>query len=396
MDENVSFSCDNLQMLVIDEADRILDMGFKSQVDSIVENLPRERQTLLFSATQTRKLEDLVRVSLKEPIWVSVHEHSIKATPDQLVQNYFVCEEEQKINMLWSFLVNHKRKKSLIFVTCCKQARQKQNKRMEIFHKFNRNFRGAAMIATDIASRGLDFNNVDWVVQLDCPNDVDDYIHRVGRTARMNHKGESVLVLTPSQVAFVEMLANRHVPICKVEVDMDKLVDIRLKLSNLMIPFPQLKDFAQRSFVAYARAIYFMKLKEIFDVNKIDFEALASSYGLAVTPRIRFLRKEQLKGRTEVNLYDADDISGDSEMVEKIVSCSEKQSNSSACGGSSGDEGDDLLKITKRDVFNSVDSATPKDELLARISTNKVVKQTEIAKKVLKRGIKRNKSIKSA
>ena len=106
MDENEHFSCDNLQMLVIDEADRILDMGFRKQMDAIIENLPAHRQTLLFSATQTRKVEDLVRVSLHDPVFISAHENSLTATPDNLTQSYFVCEEEDKINMLWSFLRN--------------------------------------------------------------------------------------------------------------------------------------------------------------------------------------------------------------------------------------------------------------------------------------------------
>lgn len=177
------------------------------------------------------------------------------------------------------------------------------------------------MIATDIASRGLDFNNVDWVVQLDSPADVDDYIHRVGRTARMNNRGKALLVLTPSQEKpFVTLLEARNVPVAKVEVsglshdclkldcmeanvyfkvNTDELVDIRRNLSNLMVPFPQLKQFAQgvsltntltcirltqlkiflflQSFVAYARAISFMKLKTVFDVRKINFEELARS-----------------------------------------------------------------------------------------------------------------------
>ena len=86
LDENDAFSCENLQMLVIDEADRILDMGFKTQMNAIIENLPRERQTLLFSATQTKNVKDLVRVCLRDPVYVSVHENAEKATPDQLIQ----------------------------------------------------------------------------------------------------------------------------------------------------------------------------------------------------------------------------------------------------------------------------------------------------------------------
>lgn len=86
MDETDTFDCGNLQMLVIDEADRILDMGFKSQMNAIMANLPNERQTLLFSATQTKNVKDLVRVCLKDPVYVSVHENAEKATPDQLIQ----------------------------------------------------------------------------------------------------------------------------------------------------------------------------------------------------------------------------------------------------------------------------------------------------------------------
>ncbi|KAI1718347.1 DEAD/DEAH box helicase domain-containing protein [Ditylenchus destructor] len=412
MDENENFSSDNLLMLIIDEADRILDMGFKREVDAIIENLPKERQTLLFSATQTRKVEDLVRISLNDPVFISVHEHSKKATPDQLVQSYIVCEEEDKINLLWSFLANHKRKKTLMFVTCCKQARflteslrhlrpgfslmglwggQKQTKRMEIFSKFDRNFRGAAMIATDVASRGLDFQRVDWVVQLDCPADVDDYIHRVGRTARMDKKGEAVLVLTPSQEKpFTEMLAKRHVPISKVSVDTERLVDIRQKLSNLMIPFPQLQHFAQGSFVAYARALYFMKLKEVFNVDSINLEALASSYGLAVTPRIRFLRKQQKQESVKEGSDEEDEYSEKDNIAHKMngfdAAVNSEEDNS--------ESDDEFLKVARRDVFNSLEEATSKDEITARIPTNKVSTAKEIAKKILKKRLKVNSKVK--
>jgi ATP-dependent RNA helicase DDX10/DBP4 len=200
LDENESFRCDMLQILVVDEADRILDMGFKDQLNAIVDNLPKERQTLLFSATQTRNVKDLARVCAKDPVFVSVHEHSDNVTPDNLQQPYFVCEEEEKVNILWSYLVNHKRKKTVIFVTCCKQARfltealcsmrpglslmglwgtMNQTKRVEVFESFDKNTAGAALIATDVASRGLDFRKVDYVLQLDCPTTVDDYIHRL-------------------------------------------------------------------------------------------------------------------------------------------------------------------------------------------------------------------------
>lgn len=398
MDENEHFSCENLQILIIDEADRILDMGFRQQMDAIIENLPKDRQTLLFSATQTRKLEDLIRVSIPDPIFVSAHESSTVATPDQLMQSYFVCKEEEKINMLWSFLKNHTRKKTLIFVTCCKQARfltealahlrpglyftglwgdLKQNKRMEHFQTFDANTKGAAMICTDVASRGLDFNGLDWVLQFDCPASVDDYIHRVGRTARMNNKGEAMLMLTPNQEEpFIEMLRSRNVPITKVEIETNKVLDIRLKLANLMIPFPQLKQFAQKSFVAYARAIYFMKQKNVFDVNSIDFEELARSYGLPFMPRIRFLRKLGI------------DIAPTGPKMTQTVT--EEVILGTECDKADGlnaneEDGEDFLKLARKDVFREIKETDAKEEILARISAKKPVSKTEVAKKMIRR-----------
>lgn len=204
MDETAYFRADNLQLLVLDEADRILDLGFARTINAIVENLPRERQTLLFSATQTRSVRDLARLSLRDPIYVSAHEHASQTTPTTLTQSYVVCPQQQKFDVLWSFLKHHKRKKILLFQSTCKQVRytlevlrrlrpglpvvglhgaMTQYKRMAAYDNFLRK-QHAVLVATDLAARGLDFPNVHWVLQLDCPDDVSSYIHRVGRTAR--------------------------------------------------------------------------------------------------------------------------------------------------------------------------------------------------------------------
>uniref|UniRef100_A0A183HKL7 ATP-dependent RNA helicase n=1 Tax=Onchocerca flexuosa TaxID=387005 RepID=A0A183HKL7_9BILA len=163
MDENSTFSCEQLQILVIDEADRILDLGFSRQMNAILENLPRNRQTLLFSATQTKNVKDLVRLALQDPLYISAHENAPQATPESLLQARFLteafCHLRPGLSLmgLWGTM--------------------NQMKRLEVFKKFNNKTFGAAMIATDVASRGLDFARVDLVLQLDCPVDVDDYIH---------------------------------------------------------------------------------------------------------------------------------------------------------------------------------------------------------------------------
>jgi ATP-dependent RNA helicase DDX10/DBP4 len=109
-------------MLVLDEADQILDHGFKSQVDAIISQIPRVRQTLLFSATQTKSVKDLARVSLKDPEYISVHEEAKRATPDTLEQYAMIVPLEQKLNMLWSFIKRHLNSKTIVFLSSVKQV----------------------------------------------------------------------------------------------------------------------------------------------------------------------------------------------------------------------------------------------------------------------------------
>ncbi|XP_041088530.1 probable ATP-dependent RNA helicase DDX10 [Polyodon spathula] len=122
MDETMSFHASNLHILVLDEADRILDMGFADTVNAIVENLPKTRQTLLFSATQTKSVKDLARLSLKDPEYVWVHEKAKFSTPATLEQNYVVCELHQKVNMLFSFMKSHLNRKVIVFFSSCKES----------------------------------------------------------------------------------------------------------------------------------------------------------------------------------------------------------------------------------------------------------------------------------
>lgn len=107
----------------MDEADRILDLGFQQTMNAIIANLPLKRQTLLFSATQTKSVKDLARLSLKNPRYVSVHENAEHSTPTGLEQSYVVCNLEDKVSVIWSFIKNHLKKKSIIFLSSCKQVK---------------------------------------------------------------------------------------------------------------------------------------------------------------------------------------------------------------------------------------------------------------------------------
>ncbi|CAG8497469.1 9220_t:CDS:10 [Acaulospora morrowiae] len=316
MDQTASFNCDNLQVLVLDEADRILDMGFEKTVNAIIDNLPKERQTLLFSATQTNSVKDLARLSLRDPHYVSVHEESEHSTPSGLSQHYLICELPEKLDILFSFIKSHLKVKGLVFFSSCNQVRfvfetfckmqpgvvlhrlhgkQKQSKRVEIFNKFSA-ARHAYLFATDIAARGLDFPAVDWVIQVDAPEDADTYIHRVGRTARYEASGHALLFLLPSEEkGMKEAFKKKKVPIEQIKVKTSKTMSIQKQLQSLCFKDPEIKYLGQKAFISYMRSVYLQSDKSIFKVDELPADEFSASLGLPGAPKIKFVKKSQAK-----------------------------------------------------------------------------------------------------
>ena len=316
MDQTAAFEIDNLQMLVLDEADRILDMGFQKDVDAIVEHLPKERQTLLFSATQTRKVSDLARLSLRDPEYVSVHEAAASATPSTLQQNYIVTPLAEKLDTLWSFIRSNLKSKILVFLSSGKQVRfvyeafrhmqpgipllhlhgrQKQTARLDITNKFSIS-KNSCLFATDVVARGLDFPAVDWVIQLDCPEDADTYIHRVGRTARYERDGRAVLFLEPSEEeGMINRLEQKRVTVEKINVRSRKQQSIKNQLQNMCFKDPELKYLGQKAFVSYVRSIHIQKDKDVFKLKELPLEDFSASLGLPGAPRIKFLKGDSAK-----------------------------------------------------------------------------------------------------
>ncbi|KAF9872308.1 DEAD/DEAH box helicase [Colletotrichum karsti] len=306
LDQTAGFDVDNLQILVLDEADRIMDMGFQTAVDALVEHLPQTRQTLLFSATQSKKVSDLARLSLKDPEYVSVHEES---TPKNLQQHYIVTPLPEKLDTLFGFIKANLKSKIIVFLSSGKQVRfayesfrhlqpgipllhllgkQKQLQRMEITKRFAES-NNSCLFATDVVARGVDFPAVDWVVQVDCPEDVDTYIHRVGRTARYERDGKAVLFLDPSEEeGMLKRLEAKKVPISKITVKENKKKSIKNQLQSMCFQNPDLKYLGQKAFISYTRSIHLHKDKEVFKLDELDLDAFASSLGLPGAPQIKF------------------------------------------------------------------------------------------------------------
>ncbi|KAF9564064.1 DEAD-domain-containing protein [Agrocybe pediades] len=323
MDQTVGFDAGNLQVLVLDEADRILDMGFKRTLTALLDHLPKSRQTLLFSATQTDSVSDLARLSLKEPVQIGVKGEgpdastsSLSAMPKNLEQHYLLVELDRKLDVLWSFIKTHLQSKVIVFMSSCKQVRfvfetfckmhpgvpllslhgkQKQSARLTMYQKFT-SMSHAVLFATDIAARGLDFPSVDWVVQLDAPEDAETYIHRVGRTARYESKGKSLLFLMPSEEeGMLAALKKKNVEISKIKNRESKTQRIQNQLQSIAFQDPEIKYLGQRAFVSYLRSIYLHKDKSIFKLDGLPVDKFAEALGLPGTPKIKFLSKAAVK-----------------------------------------------------------------------------------------------------
>ncbi|XP_027020396.1 ATP-dependent RNA helicase DDX18 [Tachysurus fulvidraco] len=300
------FMYKNLQCLIIDEADRILEVGFEEELKQIIKLLPKKRQTMLFSATQTRKVEDLARISLKkEPLYVGVDDNKDTATVEGLEQGYVVCPSEKRFLLLFTFLKKNRKKKLMVFFSSCMSVKfhyellnyidlpvmaihgkQKQTKRTTTFFQFC-NADSGILLCTDVAARGLDIPEVDWIVQYDPPDDPKEYIHRVGRTARgINGRGHALLILRPEELGFLRFLKQAKVPLSEFEFSWSKISDIQSQLEKLIEKNYYLHKSAQEAYKSYVRAYDSHSLKQIYNVQTLDLPQVALSFGFKVAPYV--------------------------------------------------------------------------------------------------------------
>ena len=316
-----------LELLVLDEADRLLEMGFRRQLDAILAALPKQRRTGLFSATQTAAVRDLARSGLRNPSRVAVQVQvgaekaggrgaadGTRAVPAELRTLYSTCAPDHKLGRLLGFLrgLGEGQKVIVYCMTCAVvdflrvaaqvfqgelqgaspfflHGRMKQAGREAAVAAFS-GAGGACLFCTDVAARGLDFPRVDWVVQLDPPQDPAMYVHRVGRTARAGGSGSALLLLHPNEAPYTEFLARRKAPL-DGELPIEEVPGVPPRFRAAAERDREVLEKAVQAFVSYVRAYKEHHLNFIFRLAELDIGAVGNALGVLQMPHMPDLKR---------------------------------------------------------------------------------------------------------
>ena len=218
---NVDLS--KVSFFILDEADRMLDMGFSEDIMTIAKKLPNTCQTIMFSATMPKKIEELAKTLLKNPVEIKL---AVSKPAEKIHQMAYVCYETQKMGILKDVFKGGNMKRVIIFSGSKQKVKRiagalsrkhincgemhsdlDQEQRNDIMFKF-KSGQVDVLVATDIVSRGIDIDDITMVINYDVPHDVEDYVHRIGRTARADHDGTAITLVNEDDIYFFQQIES--------------------------------------------------------------------------------------------------------------------------------------------------------------------------------------------
>lgn len=315
----------SFEVLVLDEADRLLDLGFKDDLQKILGRLPKQRRTGLFSASVSEAVGEIVRVGLRNPVKIAVKVKSAsgdeKRTPASLQMLYLLTPASHKIPALLSLLsrLDPCPQKTIVYLSTCAavdyfspilsallpesfsliplHGKHPPNVRQRNFSKYVTTVTPIILLTTDVAARGLDIPQVDLVVQVDPPSDPKVFLHRCGRAGRAGRKGVSIVFLQPGREEdFVPFLEIRKTPISPLKkpvitITNDNAALVTSKIRSKVLADRALYDKGQRAFVSWVKAYSKHQASSIFRVADLDWTDLGNAWGLIRLPKMPELKK---------------------------------------------------------------------------------------------------------
>ena len=358
----------SLEVFILDEADQLLSMGFEQTLNQILSYLPKQRRTGLFSATQTKQLEQLVRAGLRNPVNIEIKakygintndngpsnsntvpsnaNHAAPTTGLQMspyLNNCYlvVTSYLYKLTTTINFIRNNADCKILVFFSTCAQvdyfSKAIQNflnnkKLLENFFKLHRKvakkrnkvfdaFRnlpsdtGGVLLCTDVMSRGIDFPNVDWVIHFDLPNTMQHYIHRSGRSGhQVGQKGNSLLLALEHEISFINLCKENDISLKPMELTIDgnESKTIVEWLRSEARKDAYFYEMGMRAFVSFIRNYCASNVlsQELF--RDVDVVELINSFGLLTIPKMPELKPKLRQSSTKFIFEE-----GDKELAEK-------------------------------------------------------------------------------
>ena len=325
---SLSTSIKHLEVLVLDEADRLFERGFQNEINSIFSFLPKQRQTGLFSATLSDDVEIIKKAGLRNCHKVFVGHvqkstNKVIRTPLTLMNRFIMCSELDKLNKLFSFINLHKEEKVVVFFSTCASVGYfgnaikllienkytyllhsklgKKTDRLAVLNEFE-NAKKGILVCTDVFARGIDIPNIDWVLQYDPPSKPENFLHRSGRTARNGKTGKGLLFLLEQEDAYVPYLKNSQ-GVTLEEFIFDSEDNSWLKkLKQLALSDRAVMDRGITAYVSFIKAYTKHELSLIFEKKYINFGLLATGYALLKMPSMPETKHRKIEGFTPVSL----------------------------------------------------------------------------------------------